>query len=84
MSGSLFGGTDNKNLLPWTFRPIHYFRWILSWGNSGMDTLIDASWTVTCFSRTHMQSVVSHSHSNAAVHCVWPSSLMQSTKSLES
>ena len=42
LSGSLLVGTDQELLEPWTFRPIPYFWWLMSWMIPGMGMFLEA------------------------------------------
>ena len=42
LSGSLLEGTDRDEVQPWTFNPIRWFWWILSWAIPGMGMFLEA------------------------------------------
>ena len=48
LSGSLLEGTDRDEQLPWTFNPLRFFWWILSWAIPGMGMFLEAYFIFRC------------------------------------
>ena len=42
LSGSLLEGTDRDEVAPWTFNPVRYFWWLLSWMIPGGGMFLEA------------------------------------------
>ncbi len=48
MSGSLLEGTDRDEVAPWTFNPVRYFWWLLSWMIPGGGMFLEAYYIFRC------------------------------------
>ena len=74
LSGSLLEGTDRDEVQPWTFNPIRFFWWILSWAIPGMGMFLEAYFIFRRASRSGAsRSKLSWDvclHNNQTLNCV--------------
>ena len=48
LSGSLLEGTDREYEMPWTFHPVRYFWWLMSWMIPGGGMFLEAYFIFRC------------------------------------
>ena len=52
LSGSLLEGTDRDEQQPWTFNPVRYFWWLMSWMIPGGGMFLEAYFIFRCVRRS--------------------------------